>query len=161
MNDLFVGGKSTPNHPLFGASDVVENRTKVSNFIDARRIRARIRQRRPRSNSNGKIVLQNDRNAQQHLGVDASAFEDVVDVGSLAIKFPREPAHRAFLPPEFRLDQFADMYHAVTQKKARTNSLSTSEVLDDPCNRMSGNARAETARASTLVPHYNRKCPIF
>lgn len=57
------------------------------------------------------IVLQNDRNAQQHLGIDASAFEDVVDVGPLAVEFPREPAHRPFLPPEFRLDQFADMYH--------------------------------------------------
>lgn len=108
-----------------------------------------------------KIVLQNDRNAQQHLGVDASAFEDVVDVGSLAIKFPREPAHRAFLPPEFRLDQFADMYHAVTQKKARTNSLSTSEVLDDPCNRMSGNARAENSTSINFSSSLQSKVSNF
>lgn len=65
------------------------------------------------------IVTQYVRDAQQHLGIDTPAFENIVDVGALAVEMPCEPAHRALLAPEFRLDQFADMYHAVFQTKAR------------------------------------------
>lgn len=65
------------------------------------------------------IVTQYVRYAQQHLGVDTPALEDVINVGALAVEMPCEPTHRALLAPEFRLDQFADMYHAVFQTKAR------------------------------------------
>lgn len=68
------------------------------------------------------IVTQYVRDAQQHLGVDTPALEDVVDVGALAVEMPREPTYRALLAPEFRLDQFADMYHAVSQTKAQALS---------------------------------------
>ena len=68
------------------------------------------------------IVPQDVRDAQQHLGVDTPALEDIVDVGAFAVEMPCEPTHRALLAPEFRLDQFADVYHAVFQTKARALS---------------------------------------
>ena len=61
-------------------------------------------------------MSQDLRNPQQHLGIDALPLENIVDVGALAAKMLREPAYRVFLTPEFRLDQPADMYHAVSKQ---------------------------------------------
>ncbi len=114
MNEyLFIGGKNTPNGRSHGESGVDEIARKCRKLLTLRRVgrlgteifglAAIIAE---------EIVMQNERDAQQHIGIDAPTLENIVNVGTFAIEFAGEPAHRPLLPPQFRLDQFTDMYHA-------------------------------------------------
>jgi len=50
--------------------------------------------------------------ADEHVEVDAGAFEHLIDVAALAMDGTGEPCHRAALRPQLRLNHLAYVYVA-------------------------------------------------
>lgn len=55
------------------------------------------------------VVVEDEGDAEEELGVDGGALEEFVDVGTVAIEFAGEPTDGSLLAFEFFLDEFADV----------------------------------------------------
>ena len=76
--------------------------------------------------------------ADEHIEVDAVAFEHLVDVAAFAVDGTGEPGHRASLRLQFRLYHLSyvyvahDRYRSLLGTKNRELCLSVAEVLQYP-----------------------------